>query len=642
VTVENRLVGNRYKIIREIAAGGMGTVYEAQHHLTKQTVALKVLFPQFARDEAAQQRFRREVSAPARINHDGICKVFDADIDPVDGSLFVAMELLEGETFRARLDRHVLTGDQTLDYFERILEPLAQAHAKGIVHRDMKPENIYIATKNDGTEIPKILDFGIVREVTETNVTQANMGMGTPDYMSPEQATSAKDVTAASDVWSMGIIMYEGLAGRLPFQGATPSAVIVDVITRPHAPLRSVAPQTPPAIADLVDRCLSKDPDGRPRNAGEVLAQLRQARGGGGASFPKTMYTPSIGSVQPMGATPPPGGYTPSPQAYTPAGPFSPPTGATPPPGYGGTQPPNAMTPPPGYGTQPPNVMAPGGFGAPPGTPPAGFGSSPGPFSTGAPGSSPGYSPPAGMTPPPGTYPPQPGFGPSPAPQTFGPQPGFGQQQAPQQKKSSMGCILGAVGGVLALIVIGIVVAVVAVSIGGEASTRLRINTNVTGAEVWIDGENKGTATNEQIFEVAPGSHRVEIRQGGQVVVADQVTVTEGGFGDAMLFRLDQTLQGELAAGDSTLPDGKFADNYNFEWPAARLVEITLESAVFDTVLILQDPAGGRQENDDFAPGQNTNSRISVTTTQAGMHTVTVTSYQPGLSGAYTLNIRVH
>jgi serine/threonine-protein kinase len=631
VTVEQRLIGNRYKIIREIAAGGMGTVYEAQHHLTKQTVALKVLFPQFARDESAQQRFRREVSAPARINHDGICKVFDADIDPADGSLFVAMELLEGETFRARLDRNILTPEQKLDYFERILEPLAQAHGKGIVHRDMKPENIYIAKKNDGGEIPKILDFGIVREVTETNVTQANMGMGTPDYMSPEQATSAKDVTAASDVWSMGIMMYEALAGRLPFQGATPSAVIVDVITRPHAPLRSVAPMTPPAIADLVDRMLSKDPDGRPRNAGEVLTQLRQARGGG-ASFPKTMYTPAPGLTPSPGMTPPPGGYSPSPQAYTPAGPF--PAGSSP-----------HMTPPPGYGTQPPNVMTPAGYGAPPGTPPPGFGTAPpGPFPTGAPGSSPGYMPPPGATPPPGTYPPQPGFGPSPAPapQTFGPQPGFGPQAAPQKKSS--GCLWAAlgVGGLVALLaIVGIVVAVV-IGGGGGASTRLRINTNVTGAEVWIDGVNKGPASNEQIFEVEPGSHRVEIRQAGQVVVADQVTVTEGGFGDAMLFRLDQTLQGELAAGDTQLPDGKYADNYNFEWPAARLVEITLESPTFDTVLIVQNPAGGRQENDDFAPGQNTNSRLQFTTAQAGMHTVTVTSYSPGLVGGYTLNIRVH
>ncbi len=246
VTDIGRVVGKKYRIEREIASGGMGTVFEATHLVTQRSIALKVLHPQIARDEHARERFRREVTAPARIGHDGICEVYDAELDEEDGSLYVAMELLEGETLRERFAKPEVGLAQRLACFEELLDALAAAHDKGIIHRDLKPENVFVSRRRDGTEQLKLLDFGIVREVTDTHVTQAGVGMGTPDYMSPEQATSAKDVTTRSDVWSIGVMLYEAFAGTAPFQGKTPSAVVVDVITRPHTPLRAVAPQVPP------------------------------------------------------------------------------------------------------------------------------------------------------------------------------------------------------------------------------------------------------------------------------------------------------------------------------------------------------------------------------------------------------------
>ncbi|MCA9607573.1 MAG: serine/threonine protein kinase, partial [Myxococcales bacterium] len=208
----DRLIGGRYKVVRKLAEGGMGEVYEAQHNLSKKKVALKILFPHIGKDEAARQRFLREVSAPAQIGHEGIVEVYDAGFDTQDGSLFVAMEFIDGEPLRDRLSRGGVGLDQLLDWFEEMLDPLAAAHASGIVHRDLKPENVMLAKKRD-SEVIKLLDFGIARDLdsSKDNVTHTGIAMGTPHYMAPEQAMSAKGVTAAADVWAMGVMLYEAL-----------------------------------------------------------------------------------------------------------------------------------------------------------------------------------------------------------------------------------------------------------------------------------------------------------------------------------------------------------------------------------------------------------------------------------------------
>jgi serine/threonine-protein kinase len=278
--VADRVIGGRYLVGRKIAEGGMGTVFEATHMLSKKVVALKLLDPSVGRDETTRQRFLREVAAPAQIGHDGIVEIYDAGFDQGEGALFVAMELLSGMTLRDRLTRGAIPQSMVLDLFERLLEPLAAAHKAGIVHRDLKPENVFLHTKRDGTEIVKILDFGIARDLAgQDTVTQAGTAMGTPHYMSPEQAMSARDVTFSTDVWALGVMLYEALAGVPPFAGETIATIVVEICTKPHRPLSEVTFGLPPAISSLVDRCLDKNATRRPRDAGALLAELRAARG---------------------------------------------------------------------------------------------------------------------------------------------------------------------------------------------------------------------------------------------------------------------------------------------------------------------------------------------------------------------------
>ncbi len=290
----------------------MGTVYEAKHNLSQKVVALKVLHPHVARDENSRQRFLREVSAPAQIGHPGICDVYDAGFDTHDGSVFFAMEMLHGETLRGPLERGELSLGDLYRIFDQLLDALGAAHDKGIVHRDLKPENIFLEKLKDDSVRVKIVDFGIVTDLSEEekNVTQAGTAMGTPEYMSPEQATNARDVTAASDVWAVGVMLYEALSGKPPFSGGSPTAVVVEVITQPHRPLIALAPNAPAALIDLVDRCLSKKPELRPRDAGTMRTELAAiAQGIPVDTLTSPARTPAS-HTGPM--TPPSGGYGPA------------------------------------------------------------------------------------------------------------------------------------------------------------------------------------------------------------------------------------------------------------------------------------------------------------------------------------------
>jgi serine/threonine protein kinase len=304
VTQPKTVVGGRYEIIRKIAEGGMGSVHEAVHLLSKRVVALKLLAPEVARDETKRQRFLREVSAPAQIGHDGIVEIYDAGFDEKLGLLFVAMELLQGETLReriARLDpkRNPAAREQLLDLFDRLLEPLAAAHQRGIVHRDLKPENVFVHRRRDGSEIVKVLDFGIARELDTAapSVTQTGIAMGTPHYMSPEQAMNARDATFPADVWSLGAMLYEILSGETPFPGETAGSIIAAAVTEAHRPIGTVAPGTSPALSELLDRCLAKRAQDRPRDATVLLEELRRARG---RAAPPVV----AGSVTPAPASP--------------------------------------------------------------------------------------------------------------------------------------------------------------------------------------------------------------------------------------------------------------------------------------------------------------------------------------------------
>ena len=268
-----RVVAGKYELVRALAEGGMGSVHIARHVLTRVEVALKLMHGAASRDESAVERFLREVRFAAEIGHPGIVKVFDAGEDS-DGTLFLAMELLSGEDMAERLARPETTAGQALDLLARVLPALTAAHARGIVHRDLKPENIFVARRPDGAEEVKLLDFGIARQVGVSSKTSIGTGLGTTHYMSPEQASNARDVRPASDVWALGVILYESITGMLPFDGASIHEVIIRAYTEKHAPLTQFVPGIDPRLAALVDRCLAKQASDRPEDAGALAAEL--------------------------------------------------------------------------------------------------------------------------------------------------------------------------------------------------------------------------------------------------------------------------------------------------------------------------------------------------------------------------------
>jgi eukaryotic-like serine/threonine-protein kinase len=265
-------IGN-YAIERSLAHGSMGHVYVARHTLTHAQVALKVLRADLAADAQAEERFLREVRAAAHIGHDGIVKVHDAGRSS-DGLLYLAMELLHGDTLEDRMVR--LQGERLplMDLLWHALEPLAAAHAHDIVHRDLKPANVFIASAPDGSERVKLLDFGLARDTREKSGTETGIALGTPYYMSPEQATRPKLVGPASDVWSIGVMMYEVLSGYMPFEGETLHAVVIHSTTSAHVPLAEREPHLDRELCALVEACLQKDPAQRPADATQLLARL--------------------------------------------------------------------------------------------------------------------------------------------------------------------------------------------------------------------------------------------------------------------------------------------------------------------------------------------------------------------------------
>ncbi len=244
-----------------IGRGGMGEVWRAERD--GETGALKVIFARPDRREAARRRFAREVEAASRIGHPGVVRLLDWGA-PDDGPLFLVMELLDGASLRDRMP--TMTPGERVAAVRALLEPLAAAHAlePPIVHRDLKPENVFVTVSGE----VKLLDFGIARRSgAGTDVTDTGAGLGTAAYMSPEQATEARDVGPAADVWSVGVMLYEALAGRPPFDAPSKNEIITKILTRDPVPLSEAAPDVAPALARLVGRCLAKEPERRPVDA---------------------------------------------------------------------------------------------------------------------------------------------------------------------------------------------------------------------------------------------------------------------------------------------------------------------------------------------------------------------------------------
>jgi predicted Ser/Thr protein kinase len=262
-----RALAGQYRLERELGRGGMGVVFLAHDERLERPVALKVLPPELAREEATRARFLREARLAAQLSHPHIAPVHRAD--ELDGFAFFAMGFVDGETFGARIrDRGPLGATETVRVMREVAWALAYAHARGIVHRDIKPENILLE-RSSGRAV--VTDFGIARSAVDPSLTADGHVLGTVHFMSPEQCTG-EPVDGRSDLYALGVTGFYALSGRLPFEGEAPQAIIVAHATRTPPPLRSVAPDVPPALADVIDACLRKPRDERPAT-GEALAE---------------------------------------------------------------------------------------------------------------------------------------------------------------------------------------------------------------------------------------------------------------------------------------------------------------------------------------------------------------------------------
>ncbi|HKH48059.1 MAG TPA: serine/threonine-protein kinase, partial [Thermoanaerobaculia bacterium] len=273
--IEPDLAGQQmgpYRLLREIGGGGMGTVYEAEDARLGRRVAIKLLPPEYSRDRKAKERFLREARAAAAVDHPNLCTVHD--VGESDGRLYIVLSFYEGETLRERIRRGPLPIAEAREIAIQVARGLARAHEAGIVHRDIKPANVILTRRGEA----KILDFGIARlGGDDASLTRTGASWGTPAYMSPEQARGER-VDSRTDVWSLGVMLYEMLAGRRPFGGESMEAVIAAILTQKPEPLERVRPEVPKELARVVDRALAKDPAERYANAAEMLADLESGR----------------------------------------------------------------------------------------------------------------------------------------------------------------------------------------------------------------------------------------------------------------------------------------------------------------------------------------------------------------------------
>ena len=278
----------QYEIVSLIGGGGMGLVYKAQDTRLKRLVALKLLPPELTRDETAKQRFLQEAQAASALDHPNICVIHEIDETP-DGQLYLVMAYYEGETLKERIARGPLALDDALDIATQVGQGLAEAHGAGIVHRDIKPANLLV-TK---TGVVKILDFGLAKLAGSESLTRTGTLLGTVAYMSPEQLRG-EDVEQRTDIWSLGVVLYEMLAGQLPFKGEGLEAVSANVLHGTPIPLARTRPSVLQDAERVVNRALVKQVADRYQAVVDLLGELRKLRGSPTVTTPTQPDVPSI------------------------------------------------------------------------------------------------------------------------------------------------------------------------------------------------------------------------------------------------------------------------------------------------------------------------------------------------------------
>jgi serine/threonine-protein kinase len=309
-----QVLDGKYRLDAYLSRGGMGAVYRAMHLMLGTPVAVKLINPTLVTSSEMVRRFQREARAAAQLQHPHIVRVYDMG-ETQDGTLYIAMDLLTGESLSQTIrSQGALSTPRIVAILRQVLSALASAHRAGIVHRDLKPHNIMIGRAADGGDFATLLEFGIAKSFdleTQTRLTATGSAIGTPHYMSPEQA-GGLPVDARSDLYSVGVIVYEMLTGDVPFDDTSAPAIMVKHLTEPPVPpsQRNPGTRVDPQLEAIAMRCLEKKPDARFQSAEEILAQLARlddaATDGGGATLrvresaiERALQTPTAGVTQP-------------------------------------------------------------------------------------------------------------------------------------------------------------------------------------------------------------------------------------------------------------------------------------------------------------------------------------------------------
>jgi serine/threonine protein kinase len=271
------VVGGKYRVVRLLAKGGMGVVYEAQHMVVRRRFAIKFLRRDLASRREILMRFQREAEAAGALEHENVTAAVDFGIAD-DGTPYILMEYLVGESLAALLERQGrLPISRAADLLTQACTGVAAAHAAGIVHRDLKPHNLFVCRRHDGTDLLKVLDFGVAKlQVAEeaSAATRTGMVLGTAAYMSPEQARGEKTIDGKTDVYALGAILYETLSLKRPHPGDSQNAILHHIATQPAVPIESVQPDLPPALVELVGRTLASNQTKRPATVEELAERL--------------------------------------------------------------------------------------------------------------------------------------------------------------------------------------------------------------------------------------------------------------------------------------------------------------------------------------------------------------------------------
>jgi len=262
------IFGERYEVIEELGEGGMGIVYKVFDRRIEDNVALKVLAPEIAGDDRTIERFRNELKLARKISHRNVCRMYD--LSEEEKTAFITMEFVPGENLKRLIKRiGQFSKSKALSIAQQVCEGLAEAHRQGVVHRDLKPQNIMVDHEGNA----RIMDFGIARSIRDKSITETGVIIGTPEYMSPEQVEGI-GVDHRSDLYSLGIILFEMLTGKVPFQGKTPLSVILKHKTEQPPDPREFDAQIPVEISRMILKCLEKDKDKRYPTADALLAEI--------------------------------------------------------------------------------------------------------------------------------------------------------------------------------------------------------------------------------------------------------------------------------------------------------------------------------------------------------------------------------